>query len=333
MLLGIAPLRISFGGGGTDLEEYHNTHDGFTISSTINKFTYVFARYRNDNKIQSFSPDFASYLAPKTMDKIKSSQGHEIVLTCIKEMKFKKGLDIFFCSDVAPSSGLGASSSLATNFVKVILELQNKKLANNEIAMKAYSIGHDVLKWGIGKQDEFASTYGGINFCKFTKNKVDVTSVSLKKNTLKELQDNSLLFYMGSRGHSAKVLKKQVTNIEKSSSKTLEALDNAKKIAIQINDALKQNDLTKFVELINQGWEEKKKFATGVTNKRIEKICNNALLNGVEALKVTGAGGGGHLYVYAKQSKHKKIKDSLKKIGVNNIPFKFTNEGAKVNHI
>jgi D-glycero-alpha-D-manno-heptose-7-phosphate kinase len=333
MLLGIAPLRISFGGGGTDLEEYHNTHDGFTISSTINKFTYVFARYRNDNKIQSFSPDFASYLAPKTMDKIKSSEGHEIVLTCIKEMKFKKGLDIFFCSDVALSSGLGASSSLTTNFVKVILELQNKKWANNEIAMKAYSIGHDVLKWGIGKQDEFASTYGGINFCRFTKNKVDVTSVSLKKNTLKELQDNSLLFYMGSRGHSAKVLKKQVTNIEKSSSKTLEALEKVTKISVQMNDALKQNDLTKFIELINQGWEEKKKFASGVTNKRIEQICKTAFTYGVKALKVTGAGGGGHLYVYAKQSKHEKIKEALKKMRVNHIPFEFTKEGVKVNHI
>ena len=95
MLLGLSPLRISFAGGGTDLEEYHNTYDGFTISATINKFTYVFARYRNDNKIQSFSPDFASYVSPKIINKISSSQGHEIVLTCLKEMKFKKGLDIW----------------------------------------------------------------------------------------------------------------------------------------------------------------------------------------------------------------------------------------------
>ena len=333
MLLGLSPLRISFAGGGTDLEEYHNKYEGVTISATINKFTYVFARYRDDNKIQSFSPDFASHLAPNTMDKIKSSQGHEIVLTCIKEMKFKKGLDIFFCSDVAPGSGLGASSSMATNFVQVLLELQNQKWDKNKIAMKAYSIGHDVLKWGIGKQDEFASCYGGINLYKFTKKKVNVIPLSLKKNTLKELQNNSLLFHMDSRGHSAKVLKKQVENIEKSSNKTLEALENAKKIAIQINDALKQNDLTKFIELINQGWEEKKKFASGVSNKRIEQICRNALSNGGEALKVTGAGGGGHLYVYAKQSKQKKIKEVLKKMGVNNIPFEFTNEGGKVKHI
>ncbi|RZD40498.1 MAG: D-glycero-D-manno-heptose 7-phosphate kinase [Thaumarchaeota archaeon] len=333
MLLGIAPLRISFGGGGTDLEEYHNIHEGFTISATINKFTYVFVRIRNDSKIQSFSPDFATHLPPKVIDKITPSQGHEIVLTCLKEMKFNKGADTFFFSDVSLGSGLGASSSLTTNFVKVILELQNKKWTKSKIAMKAYSIGHDVLKWGIGKQDEFASAYGGINLYKFTKDKVNVTPVSLKKSTLKELQNNSLLFHMGSRGHSSKVLKRQVTNIEKSSKKTLEALYNTKKIAVQINDALKQNDLTAFVELINQGWKEKKKHASGVTNKRIDEICKIAFNHGAEALKVTGAGGGGHLYMYAKPSKHKKIEQALKKIDVKNIPFEFIDKGAKVNHI
>ena len=115
MILGIAPLRISFGGGGTDLEEYHNSHEGYTISATINKFTYVFVRTRDDNKIQSFSPDFASHLPPKGFREISAPQGHEIILTCLKEMKFKKGTDMFFCSDVSPGSGLGASSSMTTN--------------------------------------------------------------------------------------------------------------------------------------------------------------------------------------------------------------------------
>ena len=167
----MSPLRIGFAGGGTDLEEYHNKYEGATISATIDKFTYVFARLRNDKKLQSFSPDFASHLPPKTFSKIAPPQGHEIVLSCLKEMKFKKGTDMFFCSDVTPGSGLGASSSMATNLIQVILELQNKKWNKNKIAMKAYGIGHDALKWGIGKQDEFAAAYGGINLYKFTKKK------------------------------------------------------------------------------------------------------------------------------------------------------------------
>ena len=199
--------------------------------------------------------------------------------------------------------------------------------------MKAYGIGHDALKWGIGKQDEFAAAYGGINLYKFTKKKVTVNSLHLSKGTLKELQDNSLLFHIGSRAHSSKILKRQVENIKNSSKKTLEALHNTKKIAIELRDALKQNDLGKFAELINKGWKEKKKYSNGITNKNIEKICRIAFSNGVDALKVTGAGGGGHLYMYAKPSNHQKIEKSMKRLQVERVQFSFQNYGAKVVNI
>ena len=148
----MSPLRIGFAGGGTDLEEYHNKYEGATISATIDKFTYVFARLRNDKKLQSFSPDFASHLPPKTFSKIAPPQGHEIVLSCLKEMKFSKGIDMFFCSDVSPGSGLGASGAMACNIVQVLLSFQQKKLSKKTMALKAYRTGHDVLKWKIGKQ-------------------------------------------------------------------------------------------------------------------------------------------------------------------------------------
>ena len=172
MLIGISPLRIGFAGGGTDLEEYHEKYVGQTISATINKFTYVFARLRNDNKLQSLSPDFASYLPPKTYSKIASEQGHEIILSCLKEMKFSKGIDIFFCSDVSPGSGLGASGAMTCNIVEVLLKLQNKKLSKKTIALKAYGIGHDVLKWKIGKQDEFGATLADLIYVHGTRRKL-----------------------------------------------------------------------------------------------------------------------------------------------------------------
>ena len=131
----MSPLRIGFAGGGTDLEEYHDKYEGATISATIDKFTYVFARLRNDKKLQSFSPDFASHLPPKTFSKIAPPQGHEIVLSCLKEMKFSKGIDMFFCSDVSPGSGLGASGAMACNIVQVLLSFQQKKLSKKAIAL------------------------------------------------------------------------------------------------------------------------------------------------------------------------------------------------------
>lgn len=329
MFVGRAPLRISFAGGGTDLEEYHNKYDGYAISSTINKYTYVIAKLRNDDKLQGFSPDFASHLPPKSHHP-KSVQGHEIVLEGLKELNFKKGIDIYLATDVEPNSGLGASSSLTANFVNVITHIQKKSLDKYKIAMSAYDIGHDILKWGIGKQDEFAAVYGGFNLLKFTKNKVHVYPISIKKSTQKELQEKSLLFHIGNRKHSAGILKSQIKDIKKSNKKTIESLHKAKELALEMRDALKVNDLTKFSQILKTGWEVKKNYTKGITNQRIEKICNKAYANGATSLKVTGAGGGGHLYIYAEPKKHLKITKELGRLGVEKVNFLYENTGSKV---
>ena len=329
MFIGRAPLRISFGGGGTDLEEYHNKFDGYAISSTINKYTYVIAKLRNDDKLQGFSPDFASHLPPRKHHP-KSVQGHEIVLVGLKEMNFKKGVDMYLATDVEPNSGLGASSSLTANFVNVIAYIQKKKWSQNKIAMKAYFIGHDTLKWGIGKQDEFAAVFGGFNLLKFTKKKVYVYPISVRKSTQKELQEKSLLFHIGNRKHSESILKSQIGNIKKSNEKTITALHKAKELALDMKDALKTNDLTKFSQILKEGWEVKKNFTAGISNPRIEAVNKKAFSSGATALKVTGAGGGGHLYVLAEPSKHSKIIKELTKIGVQKVNFQYENRGATV---
>lgn len=329
MFVGRAPLRISFAGGGTDLEEYHNKYDGYAISSTINKYTYVIAKLRNDDKLQGFSPDFASHLPPKKHH-TKSLQGHEIVLEGLKEMNFKKGVDMYLATDVEPNSGLGASSSLTANFVNVISHIQGKELGKYKIAMSAYHIGHDILKWGIGKQDEFAAVFGGFNLLKFTKKKVYVYPISIKKSTQKELQEKSLLFHIGNRKHSEGILKSQIGDIQRSNKKTIEALHKAKELALDMKDALKMNDLTKFSQILKEGWEVKKNYTKGISNPRIEVISKKSFSCGATALKVTGAGGGGHLYVFAEVKNHPKIIKELNKIGVQKVNFQYEDTGSTV---
>ena len=329
MFIGRSPLRISFAGGGTDLEEYHNKFDGYSISSTINKYTYVIAKIRNDNKLQGFSPDFASHLPPKKHHP-KSVQGHEIVLAGLKEMNFKKGVDMYLATDVEPNSGLGASSSLTANFVNLISHIQRKKMSKNNIAMKAYFIGHNILKWGIGKQEEFAAVFGGFNLLKFTKNKVHVYPISIRKSTQKELQEKSLLFHLGNRKHSEGILKSQIMDIKKSNKKTITSLHKAKELALDMRDALKMNDLTRFSQILKEGWEVKKNYTKGISNPRIEAISKKAFSSGATALKVTGAGGGGHMYVFAELTKHSRIIKELAKIGVQKVNFQYENTGATV---
>jgi D-glycero-alpha-D-manno-heptose-7-phosphate kinase len=330
VFIGRAPLRISFAGGGTDLEEYHNKYDGYAISSTINKYTYVIAKLRNDDKLQGFSPDFASHLPPTKHSKLNGSQGHEIIISGLKEMKFSEGVDMYLASDVEPNSGLGASSSLTSNLVNVILKMQGKKWKKLDIAMKAYHIGHDILKWGIGKQDEFAAVYGGLNIFKYTKEKVTVKPIKLNNATFREFQKNSLLFRIGKRKHSANILQKQIKNINKSKIKTLNALHTAKNLALEMTDAFRSNDLEKFNEILNEGWKIKKQFATGISNPRIEKISKEVLKYGAQSLKVTGAGGGGHMFVYADTRKHESIEHIMKKLGAEKINFTYQNSGARV---
>ena len=142
MLLGRSPLRISFVGGGTDLEEYHKKYDGYSISATIDKFTFVAAKLRDDKTYQGLSPDYHTYFSSKKLHGIRPKVGHEIALTSLQEMNFSRGIDMFFSADVAPGSGLGASSSLASNIVNIILKLQKKKWSKHKIAMKVFRIGH-----------------------------------------------------------------------------------------------------------------------------------------------------------------------------------------------
>ncbi len=330
MLLGRSPLRISFSGGGTDFEDYHNIHTGYSISTSINLYTYVIAKNRNDNLLQGFSPDFASHLSPRSYKKIKPLWGHEIPLACLKELKFKEGLDIFICTDVSAGSGLGSSSSLATNIVNVISKMKNEKWSKHRIAMTAYKIGNYNLKWNIGKQDEFASAFGGINLYKYTKNKVTVTPIKLKKSTRNEIEENSLLFFIGNRKPSYDILSEQLKNINKNKLETINALHRVKELTLEMYDSLRKNDLNLFQDILKQSWIEKKKYASGITNKKIDLIIKKVFSLGAGAMKVTGAGGGGHLYVYAEKSKHKSIITNMTKIGVKNIEFQFTDDGAKV---
>ena len=302
MIIGRAPLRISFAGGGTDLEEYHKRYDGFTVSFTINKFTWVIAKTRGDNLVQGFSPDFASHLPPTRHVKLKNIQGHEIVVASLKGLRFSKGIDMYLASDVEPNSGLGASSSLTSNLVNVISAIQQKRNSKSNIAMKAYHIGHDILNWGIGKQDEFAAVYGGLNSYKYSKNKVTVSRIKFSNDYI----------YI-------------TDNINESNNKTLNALHDAKNLAMNMRDALKENDLGKFGELLNKGWEIKKQYASGITNTRIDRVSKKAFDSGAISLKVTGAGGGGHLFVYAEPKKHKNLESNLKKLGVTRVHFSYHN--------
>ena len=169
MHVGMVPLRISFSGGGTDMPEYFENFGGNVISTNINLFTYVIINPRHDDSFQAFSSDFEMHQTKTSYDELEPKDGTEIAVSVVKLLKYKIGGDFLICSDVRPGSGLGASSTLAVNFVNTISYLKGLNWSKEKIAETAFHIERDILKHPIGKQDDYIATFGGFNYIKFQK--------------------------------------------------------------------------------------------------------------------------------------------------------------------
>lgn len=330
LLIGLTPVRLSFAGGGTDLPEFYEKYGGNVIATTINQFTYTIIHPRFDKSFQTFSPDFQKHYTASKYSKIEIQDGTEIASSVIKYMKFKTGVNVILCSDVPAGSGLGSSSSLAVNLVNVISFLKREKLSKKQIAEKAFDIGRKILHWPIGKQDEYISAFGGFNYVKFIKNQVTVKPIQLSNLISNELQNNLLLFREGNTRNSSTILTKQIQMIKEKNTDTINSLLTVKELALTMYDSLKQSDLTKFGELLHQGWIAKKKFAKNVSNSRIDKIYNFALKNGAIGGKITGAGGGGHMLFYCEKPKQQNLEQKLKTLGLERVIFSFINNGPKI---
>ena len=329
MLLGISPVRISFAGGGTDMPEYYEKHGGIVITSTINHFTYVIVNERKDNKLQIFSPDFEAHSIAEKMNKLCAKKGTELPVSIIKFLNYKKGMNLILSSDVPPQSGLGSSSSLAVNLINVISFLKGTKISKSEIADLSHDIARKKLKWPVGKQDEYIASFGGFKKIEFKKDKIKVSPVKTSQKTLKELESNLLLFFVGSRTTSS-ILTNHISKIKKNDPVTMNSLSNVTALAHDAYDSIRKSNLTGFGELLDKGWNLKKKFSNNVSNPKIDKIYKSALNSGAIGGKLTGAGGGGHLLLYCEKSKQSKVIIEMEKFKLKQIKFSFFNDGAKI---
>lgn len=330
MIVGVTPVRISFAGGGTDLPEYYEKFGGEVISTSISRFTYVIVHPRFDKSFQAFSPDFQKHYKPTHFENIEISDGTEIASSIIKFLNYKDGINVILCSDVPAGSGLGASVSLAVNLVNVIQHLKGVKSESKIIAETAFNIERKILHWPMGKQDEYVAVMGGFNHIKFDCNKVDITPIKMKKSTLKELESNLVLFFVGTTRNSSEILANQLIQVNQRHKQTIDSLDFVKNLAQEMFESLKKSDITLFGELLNKGWQAKKKFSTGVTNKRIDNIYCKALDCGAIGGKLTGAGGGGHMLLYCETRKHKQLIKEMTKIGLTKVNFSFYRNGPKI---
>jgi D-glycero-alpha-D-manno-heptose-7-phosphate kinase len=332
LLIVRSPVRISFAGGGTDLPTYYEQFGGAVLSMAINKYFYTILGKRTDGRIQVISSDlriFETWRDIATMD-VKGS-GLEIPLAVLKELGSDISVDLFLASEIPPGTGLGSSASVCVNMLKTITSYLQLHLSKHDLAERAFYVARNVLGRHVGKQDEFAAAFGGLNYITFHRDgSSDVDPLNLSPDTMNELQANLMLFFTGSAHHSWTILEDQEKSTRSQSSPATKALHEVHRLAQEMRRTLEAPDLPAFGSLLDQAWNAKKKVSAKISSSRIDRLYDAARQNGAAGGKITGAGGGGFLLLYCEPKHQSAVRKALAAEGVREMAFALDVNGAQI---
>jgi D-glycero-alpha-D-manno-heptose-7-phosphate kinase len=332
MLIVRSPVRISFAGGGTDLPAYYEQFGGAVLSTAINKYFYTILCKRHDGRVQVISSDlrvFETWHDIANMD-VRGS-GLEIPLAILKDMASDISVDLFLSSEIPPGTGLGSSASVCVNILKTLTTYLNRPVSKYDLAERAFHVARDVLGRHVGRQDEFAAAFGGLNFITFRTNGfTEVQPVDLDPGLLRELQSNLMLFFTGSAHHSWTILQEQEKSTRSPKGPAVEALHQVRELADRMLSALRAGDLNLFGSLLDEGWQAKKRISGRISNSRIDHLYELARRNGALGGKITGAGGGGFLLLYCEHERRETVRSALRAEGIQEMAFALDTNGAQV---
>ncbi|NNJ55354.1 MAG: dehydrogenase, partial [Bacteroidia bacterium] len=320
-------------GGGTDVSPYADIHGGSILNATINMYAHTTIIPTDDGKIHLEAMDMevgetldsSEFLDPSGKLALLKGVYNRIVKDFVKKpMSFK----MYTYVDAPPGSGLGSSSTLVVSILGAFVEWYNLPLGEYDIAHLAYEIERIDLNLAGGRQDQYAATFGGFNFMEFYKDdKVIVNPLRIKQKYTAELENNLVLFYMGTSRESAKIIEKQTSNITQKNEQALEATHRLKKQSIKMKEAVLMGNMDSIGEVLNYGWESKKMMASGISNPEIDAIYTTALQNGASGGKISGAGGGGFFFFYCPGVKRHQLIKALEQYNVTPQHYHFTKQG------
>ena len=323
MIISRSPLRITLGGGGTDLPSYYKKKGGFLISAAINKYVYV-------TVLRPFKKGiFLKYSKIENVKKILKIH-HPIVRETLRLQKLKTPqIEITTLTDIPAGTGLGSSGSFTTALIKSLYAHNKKLILPQDLAELACHIEIDRLKEPIGKQDQYIASYGGVTCFTFKKNgKVEATPLKISNKNLTELEDNLLLFFTGYSRNAGDILKEQDKKTKQEENKMIDNLNFVKEIGLKSKKYLENGKLIQFANLMNEHWKFKQSRSKKMSNNNISKWYNDGLKNGATGGKLVGAGGGGFLMFYAND------KDKLRKKMFQNcleeVRFNFDFQGTQI---
>ena len=322
MIITRSPLRISLGGGGTDLPSYYNEHGGFLIAAAIDKYVYITVH-------RSFSEEII--LKYSSFEKVISSTDvkHPIIRESLNLLNIHPPIEIASMADIPSGTGLGSSGSFTTALLKALHTYNNDLIHPNDLAEEACHIELDILKEPIGKQDQFIAAFGGITCFYFEKDQpVKAHPLNISNDTLYALEDNLVLFFTGYSRSASSVLKEQDQKSKSSDSDMLNNLHYVKQLGLESKTAFEKGDLREIARIMNVHWEHKKKRSSGMSNMHINELYDFALKNGALGGKLIGAGGGGFLLFYTEDKI--RLREAMNQQGLHEVRFRFDFEGTKI---
>ncbi len=322
MIITRSPLRISLGGGGTDLPSYYSQYGGFLIAAAIDKYVYI-------TLYKMFNPGYLlKYSQLERVEKIDEIK-HPIIRESLKMLNFENDhLEITSMADIPAGTGLGSSGSFTTALLKALHIFKRNLVHPKELAEQACEIEINRLQEPIGKQDQYIAAYGGLTCFTFERNgNVLAEPLKISKETLFDLEDNLLLFFTGYSRSASSILKEQDQKSKNNSKEMVDNLHFIKELGLKSKAALENGNMQEFGDLMNIHWEYKKKRSSSMTNPKINEWYETALKNGAIGGKLIGAGGGGFLMFYA--SDKSKLRHAMMAQGLEEIRFRFDFEGTK----
>lgn len=332
MLIVRSPVRISFGGGGTDLPAYYEQFGGAVLSVAINKYFYTILKTRSDGRVQIISSDlrvFETWQDIATMD-IEGS-GLEIPVAVLKDLGCQVSFDMFLASEIPPGTGLGSSASVCVNVLKTVSSYVQLSLSKYELAERAFHVARNVLRRHVGKQDEYAAAFGGLNYLEFARDGgTRVIPIDLRPEILGDLQESLMLFFTGAAHSSWTILKEQEKSTRARQSSSVQALHKIRDLAEKMRCLLEDGDLRSFGLALNEAWQSKKLVSTKISNPRIDYLYNLAIRNGALGGKITGAGGGGFLLVFCDPAHQPNVRKAMAAEGIRDMSFSFDFQGAQL---
>ena len=330
-----APLRLGLAGGGSDVSPYSDNFGGCVLNVTISLYAYCTLESYKENEIQIISKDMGcnttlpfnlSYFELNgELDIIKQTINHFINRGYIKNLS---GLKITTYCDAPPGSGLGTSSAVVVALVKALIEWYEIPMGDYEIANTAYIIERQELEYAGGKQDQYAATFGGLNFMEFFEDeRVIINPIRLKSRIIREFHSSITLFNLGTSRKSANIILDQNKSLEKES-RSLDAMHLIKQSAINMKEQLINGNILNVSKILADSWESKKRLTKRISNSQINHIHDQAILAGADAGKISGAGGGGVMFFLSDPTKKISIIQAMKRNNVEFINFEFVNSGC-----